>query len=89
MAYQCVANEVAKTPTTRNLTIVMVASKYFLANYILKSPLLRENNHLHGASLEVVMDKFSALASPNCGNFVAGSKHLICSGMGPWIASWR
>ena len=37
---------------------------------------------MYGASLEVVMDKFSTLASPNCRNFVAGSKHFIRSGMG-------
>ena len=28
------------------------------------------------------MDKFSTLVSPNCRNFVAGSKRFICSGMG-------
>ena len=27
------------------------------------------------------MDKFSVLASPNCRNFVLGSKHFIRSGM--------
>jgi hypothetical protein len=82
MAYQCVANEVAKTPTAKNSAIVMAASKQFLADYILKSPFPGEKNHLHGASLEVVMDKFSTLASPNCRNFVAGSKRFIRSGMG-------
>src|ERR1700737_4501330 len=60
----------------------MAASKQFLANHILKSPLLGEKNHLHGASLEVVIDKFSTLASLNCTNFVAGSKRFIHSGMG-------
>ena len=28
------------------------------------------------------MDKFKTLASPNCQNFVSGSKHFVCSGMG-------
>jgi hypothetical protein len=82
MAYQCVANEVAKSPIAKNSAIVMAASKQFLADYILKSPFPGEKNHLHGASLEVVMDKFSTLASPNCRNFVAGSKRFIRSGMG-------
>lgn len=38
--------------------------------------------HLHKVSLEVVMDKFFTLASPNCRNFVAWFKRLICSRMG-------
>ena len=37
---------------------------------------------MYGASLEVVMNKFSTLASPNCRNFVAGTKRFIRSGMG-------
>ena len=40
MAYQCVADEVAKTPTAKNSAIVMAASKQFLAYYLLKSPFL-------------------------------------------------
>ena len=35
MAYQCVANEVMKTPTAKNSAIVMAASKKFLADYLL------------------------------------------------------
>ena len=64
MVYQCVANEVAKTLTAKNSIIVMAAIKQFMVDYILKSPLLGEKNHLHGASLKVVMDKFSIMASP-------------------------
>ena len=68
-----------------NFANVMVASKQFLVDYILKSPLPGEKNHLHGASIENVMDKFSTLASPTYKNFVAGAKHFIRSEMGPRI----
>ena len=60
----------------------MLASKQFLIDYILKSPMLGANNHLHGISLEVAMDKFSTLASPNYMNFVTDSKCFVESGMG-------
>lgn len=43
----------------------MVVSKQFLLNYILKTPLLGEYIHLHGPLLEVVINKFFNLASPN------------------------
>ena len=74
ITYQCVANEVTKTPTARNSAIVMAANKQFLADYLLKSPSNGERHHLAGSSLEAVMDKFSILTSPNCRNFVSGSK---------------
>jgi hypothetical protein len=82
MVYQCVANEVLKTPTTKNSAILMAASKQFLADYLLKSLANVEGHHLVGSSLEVVMDKFSTLASSNYRNFVSGSKHFLRSGMG-------
>jgi hypothetical protein len=82
MAYQCVANEVMKTPTARNFAIIMAANKKFLANYLLKSPSNGDEHHLSGSSLQFVMDKFSTLASPNCQNFVSGLKRFVCSGMG-------
>jgi hypothetical protein len=81
MTYQCVANEVLKTPTTTNSAIVMAASKQFLADYFLRSPTVGEGHHLVGSSLEVVMDKFSTLAFPNCRNFVSGSKCFVRSKM--------
>ena len=56
-------------------------SKQFLANYLLKSSTIGEGHHLVGSSLEVVKDKFSILASPNCGNFVFGSKCFVRNGM--------
>ena len=82
MAYQCVATEVMKTPTAKNSAIVIATSKTFLAYYLLKSPSNGEGHHLAGSSLEVVMDKFSTLASQNCRNFVSGSKRFVRSGMG-------
>ena len=81
MAYQCVANEVLKTPIAINSAIVLGVSKQFLANYLLKSPTIGEGHHLVGSSLKVVMDKFSPLTSPNCRNFVSGSKRFVRSGM--------
>jgi hypothetical protein len=82
MTYQYVANEVLKTPTTKNSAIVMAANKRFLADYLLKSPINVEGHHLVGSSLEVVMDKVITPASPNCCNFVFGSKRFLRSGMG-------
>ena len=76
MAYQCVANEILKTPTAENSAILMTANKQFLVDCLFKSPASGENHHLVGSFSEVVMDKFSTLASPNCRNFVSGSKHF-------------
>lgn len=78
-AYQCVGSDVMKIPTAQNSTIVMTASKQFLANYLLKSPSHGEGHHLKGASLEIVLDKFTTLASSN---FMFGSKRFVQSGMG-------
>ena len=81
MSYQCVVNEVLKIPTTKSLVIIMAASKQILANYLLKSPDSGESHHLVDSSLEVVMDKFNTLASPNYRNFVSRSKHFSRNGM--------
>lgn len=51
----------------------MAASKHFVANYILELFLQGQKNHLHGTSVEVVMQNFSTMASPNCRSFVAVS----------------
>ena len=66
MTYQCVANEVLKTSTSKNLAIILATSKQFLVDYLLKSPASGKNQQLVGSSLEVVMEKFSTLASLNC-----------------------
>jgi hypothetical protein len=66
-------NEVSKTPTTKNSMFVMAASKQFVVDYILKSPLQGEKNHFHGTSLKVVMHTFSIIGSLHCRNFVAVS----------------
>ena len=79
MVYMCVANDVVKTPTTKNPAIVMVSSKQFLTCYFLKSLVSGKCHHLVGSSLKVVMDKFNTLASPNYRNFVFGSKCFLCS----------
>ena len=77
MTYQCVINEVWKTPITKNSTIVMATSKQFLANYVLKSPASDEGHYLVGLFLEVVMDKFKTLAFPNCHQFLYRSKLCV------------
>ena len=83
MAFQCVANEVSKTPTTKNSTIVIVASKEFIVDHYIQFPLPREEKYLHGASLEVSMVNFSTLASHNFKNYVLGSKQFTQSEMSP------
>ena len=64
MIYQCVANEVLKTPTATKSTIVLGASKQLLADYLFKSPTISEGHHLVGSSLEVVRDKFKYSCIP-------------------------
>ena len=59
----------------------MTASKKFIADYLPKSPSNGKGHHLACLSLEVVIDKFGTLASPNYRNFVSGSKRFVCSGM--------
>lgn len=49
---------------------------------ILRGLLVERRNHLHWASLKVVLDKISTLVSLNCRNFVAWSKRFICNRMG-------
>ena len=81
LMYDCVAQEVAKTPNAKNFAIVMGASKKFLADWLLRPT--PGQAHLQGASLDNVMDKFSNLLSPNIQNFVSGCKRFVCGGMGP------
>lgn len=51
-------------------------------NILFKFPSNGEGYHLANSSLEVVMDKFSTLASPNCRNFILVSKSFAHSEMG-------
>ena len=74
-------NEVIKTPTAKNFAIVIAVNKKFLADYLLKSPSNGKGHHLSGLSLEVVINKFITPASPNCCNFISGSKRFVRSGM--------
>ena len=82
MVYQCIFNEVMKTPTAKNFAIVMATSKKILAYYLLKSPSNDEGYHLACSSLKVVINKFNIFTSPNYRNFVLGSKHFVRSEMG-------
>ena len=56
----------------KTLVKMMVASKQFWVDYLLKSPTINEGYHLVGSSFGVVMDKFNILVSLNCCNFVFG-----------------
>ena len=82
MTYQCVANEILKTPTTKNSIIAMAASEKFLADYLLKCPASDESHHLVGSSLEMVIDKFNTLAFPNCRN-------TLCIWIKAFFAYWN
>ena len=77
--YECVAQEVQRTPTAKASAIVMAASKTFLSDYLFRST----PGHLQGASLDSVMDKFVTLSSANARNMITGAKKYIKSGMGP------
>jgi hypothetical protein len=81
MTYQCVATEVMKTSPATNSAIVMASNKKILTDYRLKSPSNSKGHHLVGSSLEVVINKFSTLASLYCRNFVSGSRRFVRSGM--------
>ena len=63
LIYDSMAQEVAKTLNTKNSTIVMAASKKFLADWLLHPTLGQA--HLQRASLDNVMDKFNNLSSTN------------------------
>ena len=74
--------KVMKTPTAKNFAIVMTVSKQFLVDYLLKSPSNGKDHHMAGSSLEVIMDKFRTLVSPNYCNFMSSLKHFVRSRMG-------
>ena len=82
MAYQCAINEVMRTSIEKNFAIVMAPNNIFLVDSLLEFPSNSERHHLACSSLKVVMDKFSTLASPNCCNFILGSKRFVRSRMG-------
>lgn len=90
MAYQCVANEVMNTSTAKIYIIMKIIymcygdgkEQYFLAYYLLKLLSTCKGNHLVGSSLDLLMDKFNSLASPNYQNLVSRSKIFVYSGWG-------
>ena len=79
MTYQCFDNEVLQIPTTKKSAMVMIVSKKFLTNHLLKFPSNGEGYHKASWLLEIVMDKFSILASLNCHEFISGSKRFVRS----------
>ena len=77
MAYNYVAQKIMKTSTARNCAMVMATNKQFLSNYLLETPSNCKGHHSAGLSLEVVMDIFIILTSPDCHNFVSSRRVLF------------
>lgn len=78
--YDCVAKEVQKTPNAKNSAIIMAASKNYLADALIRPT--PGGSNLQGASMDVVMDQFETLTSPNLRNFVSGTKRFFRQGRG-------
>jgi hypothetical protein len=68
-----IAQEVSKTPTTKNSAIAMAASKEFLDKYLIHSG-PGSKKMLRGQKLEDILDKFEYLSSPNLRNLISLSK---------------
>ena len=77
LMYDCVAQDVAKTPNAKNSAIVMATSKNFLADWLFRPT--PGQAHLQGALLDNVMDRFSNLSSKFC----IGFQDVFCGGMRP------
>ncbi len=71
--YQRVAAEVAKTPKATISSIQMAASKTFLTDYLLNSPVPGEDQ----PSLQEIVRKYAYMASPNTRNIVVGSRRIL------------
>jgi len=65
-----IAREVAKTPTAKTSAIALAASKEFLDTFLVDEG-DGPKEMLRGKALDVVMDKFQVLSSPNVRNIVA------------------
>jgi hypothetical protein len=65
-----ITQEVSKTPTAKNSTIAMAASKEFLDKY-LKHTGPGPKKMLRGQELKDVLDKFEHLSSPNLRNTIS------------------
>lgn len=86
----CIAKKVMKTCIAKNLYDFHGNKQDFFETwYLLKSPTNGKGHHLHGTSLEVVMNIFITLALPNCYNFVSGMKRFVWSEWAPWILPQR
>jgi hypothetical protein len=65
-----IAQEVSKTPTAKNSTIAITASKEFLDKYLIYSG-PRPKKMLQGQELEDILDKFEHQSSPNLWNMIS------------------
>jgi hypothetical protein len=65
-----IAQEVSKTPTSKNCTIAMAASKEFLDKYLIYSG-PGPKKMFQGQEVEDVLDKFEYLSSPNLRNTIS------------------
>ena len=65
-----IGEEVSKTPTAKNSAIALAASKEFLSTFLLQTD-HNTPTPLRGPDLNVVMDKFKLLSSPNVRSIIS------------------
>jgi len=88
IVYQFVANEVMKTPTPKKL-YNCDGNKQLIYGWLPPHvPYKCLRHHRNGSSLEMVMDKFTTLVSPNCHNFVSWSNVSCVMEWTLWIVEW-
>ena len=78
--HECIAKEVQRTPKATNSAIIMAASKNYLSNYLIRPSF--ESSNLEGASMDVVLDQFETLSSPNIQNLMSTCKNFYSGGKG-------
>jgi hypothetical protein len=75
LMYECIGEQVLRTPNAKNSAIVLGASKIFLADYLIRAT--PGQNHLRGSPMAQVMDKFETMSDANIRHFVAGTKKFL------------
>jgi hypothetical protein len=73
--YECIGEQVLRTPNAKNFAIMLGASKIFLADYLIRAT--PGQGHLRGTPMAEVMDKFETMSDSNIRHFVAGTKKFL------------
>ena len=73
--YKCISEQVLRTPNAKNSTILLGASKIFLADYLIRAT--PGQGHLRGTPMAEVMDKFETMSDSNIRHFVARTKKFL------------